>query len=524
MSAICLTQPFSQLSPSTIESAGKATLDSLRRSELLPVNASTKTPLRDILVIGQLIKEQLVTHCNQSLYFEVAERVTALRYRIGVVKPSRSPRRSTVSALIRTAEAWKKAEPLIRNGHLTAKEVDLLSDACRFPHFAKLLSDDKKLADRFFEWTLRGRCGAEFFIKHPTARNRVMECLIHHRMRRFGDHTVCTAKLPEGLVPAILAEGKPVSLLDESVELKLANGLTETLRNSLEANRDRNHRWGPVDFQRDGFTNWHQFEHGPLNPTTNQYERVDLDIPEWWTHLPLFTLITEEQVVQEYGVGLEGNWMVATCGSREKPYLTLKGHAWLEIVVRQADGMFRVYPFGKSVKKYPIGLIAEAAYVGSTDPYGAVVYPDKNPFRIDRERAHRVFHLDENEFQRLMGGVRKDILRARKNTFFFQGMGENCAYWVWQSVVRACPTRDIDPMYQIKFHEPRHSPPAGWFLAMNRVPPWDWVRLQISRFFMVLFGAWRSVKIKGKSISAWNNKEIWDHAIAHVPGGLWKRD
>ena len=130
------------------------------------------------------------------------------------------------------ANRWKKDKPYFEVYQLTSQEFQQIETATHYPHFVKLIANDKSLLDAFFLWSFRDKSSVEVFVEFPALQERLYISGISQRIGRFGGNSLKLAKKVIGSQgkPNVVAkmvflpiEGQDMNILDETKVIQFRN-------------------------------------------------------------------------------------------------------------------------------------------------------------------------------------------------------------------------------------------------------------------------------------------------------------
>lgn len=179
-----------------------------------------------------------------------------------------------------------------------------------------------------------------------------------------------------------------------------------------------------------GINNWCNHEIGWWNHKTKSYVRPDVTLPEWWKQLPIFQVVSKEEVERQCLVKLEkGDWIRSIKSTRESLDFGLMGsHGYLEMAIPLDNGKYGIYPFGKYAGNFPTTIAAKMKLITETVK-GKIGYPDENPMYSHRQHAFHSKKKKSYEGVDIMSEIQKDLIKSIEGNLTFQMSWENCAHW-----------------------------------------------------------------------------------------------
>lgn len=420
------------------------TLFTANESQTLEQNQSYAACLKTAKTVVSMLSASKSPQIKASLN-SLMQRVAALQYRIegangGLDRSAIDP--ALTEKLCAAAQEWKNKYPLIAKKELSAQEITKLEKASTYPEFCTvLLSGDKRLKEAFFNWALRENNDVSLFIEFPATWARIKSSYLSSRIGELGvqalQNRVQKENAPKGLMekniilPFFNGAGTDnISILDESREVGLNDGLNITINKILTVLSRKNHEVGDLEMFRHGIMNWNCHQLGSLNSATGGYDRIDLTDENWLKKLPVLKEITHTDLEERVGEKLKaGEWVVFAKASRTTADLDLDGrHGYFELAVPTGDGKYGLYPFGIFPPSFPISVVELLKFLGNTFR-AKISYPDENFFYAHRQQAEYPMRLSDQEVRDFMKVLQKELIKSRYGHLIFQFGAENCAYW-----------------------------------------------------------------------------------------------
>jgi hypothetical protein len=508
-------------------------LDGLEKTPVIfnagkPVIEKQKRDFAEYLKTAKVVKKTLKTapFANPQEQINVlARKVAALKYRIEAVHGGLEPKavneihsdhQDLLRQLLLLAARWKRSQILMPNKKLSERDALKLQEACRYLKFAKLLVVDTKLQETFFTWIIRDNNGVRQFVEFPETSTRITTTGLAARVGRFGGEGFSIKKKKitsnkEGPLKKVIRlpffngqKIKNISILNEAKIVTLNGGYQLTIQKILELFQQKPKNPGDLEFfDSTGVMNWNPHNLGWWNPQKNDYERINLDIPQWWNQLPVLESLTKAQVEAKYQEVLrDKEWIVAATASREKPSLELAGsHGYLEIAIPLENGSYGIYYFGKLAARFPrVTTLNLLKFLVNTVP-ASIVYPDENVYYPRRQFATFPLVVSPEKGEEMMKLIREDMIKAREGNLIFQLGCENCAYWA-QATLQKLASERVPNLF--KFSVLDSDPSDLLFsniLKLFRKAPKSWQPHLIGGFDLAL-GSWRGLTVveNGKKI------------------------
>ncbi|MBT3221913.1 MAG: hypothetical protein HN348_22795 [Proteobacteria bacterium] len=241
----------------------------------------------------------------------------------------------------------------------------------------------------------------------------------------------------------LLVEGKRTNILDPSRLLCLVGPwqleVRELFRIVDKANIRQTRRLQV--FEEGGLRNFDEVEWGTYDAEMGRVVGIDLERPDFWKTLPVYRSLTSKQASEDYGLVGSGSWASVWKANRAtRDQLSDRKHSYLEIVIPNGDGTFRVMPLGKYPRQQTRHVVEFFFKSGRTIP-GAIHYPDVQDSFLHREQVQVVHRLTDEEGRRLMENLRRALQQARAGELDFQFQGNNCSKFASDSLFWA---RGID--------------------------------------------------------------------------------
>ncbi len=432
---------------------------------------------------------------------------------------------------------WKRERNL--PAPLSDEEQQKLRDAAYYSRFIELIKEDLHTRDTFFRFVFRNTKGGcndavHIAIQFPVTRKRIMQSFLDKRLRRVQNNGLALSEQAAsnggGQVTkdvTILIEGRAVSLRDLERPITLRDGEVRPLREILKVFTDKNIAMGDYEYTAQGIE--HCF---PKRP------RVDFTKRDWWKDLPEFETLSREQLIARYfptnPPQTDFYGLVVARASREFDVPRVdKNHAWLQIIIPREDGRFSVLPFGKYRNYYASNMLEEFSGIFQTAENAVIAYPDENECYYHRKHCALPFLASQEEIERILLIIRKDMLEAIKGNLVFQPQGDNCSTWVRQTLEATFPDRQISndperPLFEVDILTTTGPVPVkyitGTLATIRRL--FSQAVANICRIvFCTILGAWQGVSVivmGSRIVKRLLNYPKWLNGILSLPSALFQ--
>lgn len=380
--------------------------------------------------------------------------VLALEYRSEVSLPVEGEVKIS-DDLRELALKWKQAQIWSRQlPELSPIDLKLLTQACRYPSFLKLLQEDHNLRIRFFKWTLRDHNTVQGFIEFPDVVRRICDCLASSRFGYYAGAglQVEIRNTSLGLKEKVFSmryensEGNPdsVSLLNENVSIRLRNNYELAVKDIFNIFSRKNNRWGKVEVCGGMVCNWDSGKLGRWNPLITEVDRIDLKEKEFWNQLPpgRFMTLTAAQSLSKEVDGKK--WIIRAMATRIQEGLGMFGnHAYLYVGIPcNKDGKdgYMFHPMSRFPNKFPGGEVEsdysivhdfhtahESVSIATETRIADIASPDGCVYNLARQHGGTVEVVEPEVAYKVMENVREHMTKARNEINYYNVFGPNCA-------------------------------------------------------------------------------------------------
>lgn len=434
----------------------------------------------------------------------------AYKYRLGLIAKS-YPEPRLLKALENEAKSWKEAQEHVKSERLTASERDQLNTIAEYVEFSRYIIQVPKGLKALFDWTLRDGNDPAVFIEFPFTVDRLIQSNLSQRIGRLGGLSIRQGLFKFLTLPF---EGREYSIMNDRIRIEFSGGLTLALGEIFKIFEDKAYEGGVLEYMENGIVNF-----SPLKLD----QTVPLDAPGWWEALPVLETLTEEQVIERYGVTpQEGQWVASAAATRGSLNLDFNNtHAFLEIAIPQENGAFRIYDFGKVATRFP-KTIFDMMAMFCRNVHATLSYPDENVFYTFREKAYHSFLLSSREGALLMHEIKTDIEKARAGNMVYQIETENCAEWVHSKLSAVIGVYNMPRLFYMPLLE---TEPNGLvkaaFRMIKRLP--ERIRVPVLAFLHLPLGAFQETLVveEGKVVvKSVKNHGFFEHGHIYLPALL----
>lgn len=525
-----------------VEKVSKSFNKVLDQLEKVPVQFNTtdnqSDTLEEHLEAAKAIKAQLKKYAGSKSVSRqlvaLKRRTVALRYRMEGVNGGLDAKEAvteTVEKLESSLENWKKNYELYQDKTLSDRDKELLNEAARHPKFVKLLLLDRGVRNQFFRWVIRDNNNIDSFVQFPSTCNRLKSALLSGRIGLFANtyKTVQNVGGEKVFTLPFYTGGKTeeISILDESRVVELDVDDSRTIKKVFDVFAKKNLRAGDLEFiGTQGISKWDLLEWGKA-------EYMEVENSRWWENLPPHETLNLETVKARYGIRdiADGQWITVAKSTRESCSLDVgRSHGYLEMLIPDGTGDYRVYPFGKFAKEFPTGVLEQFLFVTHTVE-SAIEYPDENTFYSHRQKAGAPFVIDEEKGLEYMEMIRKDVVESVNGNVVFQFGWENCAWWPQKRLEELLGKKgegegQVPNLFAAHMLDSRPKAPilAFIFTACRILP--KCLKQIATRVTAFIMGSWRGmwIKVEGKRVfKSMFRSKFTDECQTNLPAMLHER-
>ena len=418
------------------------------------------------------------------------QKITSLRYRLMTYDQDEiveiNEYTPMFDRMLDSAREWKKGVKLFEGADLTELDEEKLEEVCRYPEFVNQLEGDPKLRELFFKWIIRYNNPVRQFVEYPERCQRISQVYLAQRVGRFaGEHfKIQTREKEPGIDEKVLTlpfellsekgdlEVKDVSILDESKVLTLRGGYQASLDKIFAVFNRKEKNQGDFEFFGDqGIINWNSHYHAWKN-AEGGYKGIDYLKERWWEQLPVFEVISKEELEERYELDVEeGNWVGVAKSTAESLDLDVdRSHGYLEVAIPIGNDEYQILDFGKFAEKYPDKALDYVTFLANTFR-SHLEYPDSNEFFSQRQHAAAPFELTPEKGRELMVEIQRTLIRSEEGNLIFQFAYENCAWWpqhVFKKILgEDCPNFFYEKALNAK---PSHPLLGSMFRGIRKAP------------------------------------------------------
>lgn len=323
---------------------------------------------------------------------------------------------------------------------------EISSEIAKIPGLETLLTRYPDQLDAFILWTLRDNCPVEVFAGFPQISGKLKATYAAARIGRASEfrkknHLLKVTKNKGECFVALRVEDnkgkfKRVPLLSRK-KFTVGDKIDMTLKGLAKALVRRYDDYiPPVQFIQEGLCALNTHEVAIPRYDVRKKKIVNDPLPcgnsaEWWANLPVYETISLEEACKRCQ-GLDGlKPGMILHGTTETATVELSGnHGYVEFLFPGGDGTYKVYSFGKTVKKAPHGTIENIKFFTDTVAARICCIPDQNEEFSNRENWGIGFSLPKEEIDRIQEVVYKYVERTKKEKVPYSLVGKNCHAFV----------------------------------------------------------------------------------------------
>lgn len=472
-----------------------------------------------LLELGNVLLRQIACHPKAiHVHRRLQRYLIGLEYRIEESLPLKKNPFGIYNQLKKAAKQWKERQIVFSIKDLEISELRKLKDVALYDKFANLLIDDFSLQDQFFNWTLKERNQIAVFIEFPKLQQTLTNSKLSCRIGKIVEGKllkITKIASNEGLFKTVTLpfEGKDLPILNPHQIITFSESYSLKLQEIYEIFEKKQYDAGNLEFLAEGVVNWNPIYLGRWNPFEKKLQLVNLLDQKWWELLPCVEIIEKKEAKRRYGRLFDSkSWIVAAAATRGTPTLNFEEtHAYLEIAIPLNRQLYRIYDFGKVATFFPSNAF-EMLKIFCRNLYAALSYPDDNIFYSHRQKAYHAYALQPHQGKMLMEKIKREIFLSRQNNFIYQIESENCAKWVYETLVGILGKKQIPNLFKMKL---LHTEPVGVvakiFAIIKQFP--ESMQTFILTTLHLPLGAW---------IGTWviENRQKIKKAVMHHP--FWK--
>lgn len=409
--------------------------------------------------------------------------VAAMQYRLGELEKTSSNDELTKTIYVKLKTdtwEWKKKQFCYKDDEkeLTDREKKQLLKVAKRIEFAQLLNSDPQLFSEFMKWAVRDNCSVRVFVEYPAIQKKIKNAILSQRIGRVGRRALQVETNDKGekevTLPFVVRENRDrkvrrISIPDGNRVVAFNENFKLTIDQVFKVfeNKKKKEIYGDLEWFEDGITNYNISKYSERKATSptlsraqkvlrwikkicapklyeklqwkdDEYSVIDFSAEIWWEQMPTFETLSLEEAKKQYGEHLDGTkWTVAVCAKRESIQLDPIGnHAFYKIVIPNEDGTYRVCPFGKFPKKFPMTEIQKIAFLADSTR-GEITF-DQNVYYTHRQQWKLDLpfsHEDGVEFMSILKkhillGLEEDENESVKADNVFQFQWRNCANFI----------------------------------------------------------------------------------------------
>jgi hypothetical protein len=423
--------------------------------------------LKTAKVVKQILKQNKSSKVQAALA-ELKARTIGLKYRLGSYykenydAENSRPDEPILKELLSVAEEWRKTQIAFKkNPGLTELQKDRLTTLAKRPKIAKLILQNQKLKDQFFEWSLIEKNPVDAFVQYPRTRERLVDIFLSEKISSYGgkENLIIEKVEKDGIFHKYLKlpfetdetvdKVHYVNILDEDKTVKLSHNYELTIGKIFQIFKDRKFVVGDVEYlhrenSKGGvIANWHGLKWGAWDPSLGKYHCIDFTDDLWIKNLRSFTEILTEEQAHERFYDINGkklqfgptDYVFSIIGTNEFEDANLVGsHSMLCIAVPQGDGTRKLYNLSKFVKEFPDPSKSLKQYVRVLFDAveGAIQCPDENIFKAYRASGEIAWKYTEQETKVKLKKIADDYELMQKGELTFQFLKDNCTDWCFE--------------------------------------------------------------------------------------------
>jgi hypothetical protein len=456
---------------------------------------------------------------------ELDRRIIALDYRIEKVK--KLPLENS-SKFIEEISQWKKSQKFFWFKDLTIEETKELEKALTYKNFINLLNGNETIKLKFLNWVIRDHLPAEIFIEYPHLSEILEEHDLTGRIGTIGGSKLKIQCKKNFKCVTLPFEGRDVNILDRSKMIHLRGDWNLTIDEVFKMFQKKNQTFVNVEYFAQGVTNWNAQHMGYWVPNSKTYKMIHMDQIEWWRQLPPMEILTLEEAQSRYGEFMNGkNWAVIVRSARANLNLDFtECHAFLEVAIPSADGIYEIYDFGKYATYFPNGALDTMTTFTKT-LYATVAYPDENVYNTKRQHVGYAIKLNHYQGLRLMDALRDDIEEARKENLIYIFEHDNCCYWIHHHIENLIGKDECPNFFKVHLLKSEPKGFVKYVFNTFKLFPSQYIQTflvtRVHRIFGDFGGIYVTAKDGQKTFKSLSLSSFWKDSIVYLPSLLHKQ-
>lgn len=403
-------------------------------------------------------------------------------------------------AVVTDDDIWQMEVACQKRGLSPEDEQQLMRACMEFPLFVDLLLSRNtragvakdSLVKEFMKWSLLSGCSVGVFVQALNERIELTRLFMDRRVgavereNGFRFEKLEATREDSPRVVTLRIDGKRESIHGEAGKnrtITLTNTadssrppLELTVRQAFKAIIDKRFDYGDVEYfhgnvqvgeegdVRDvpvGLGNMNVIHSGSVDGKTGEIVPFDFTQIEgsptdqainFLNKLPAFSVKTKSEMQNLFpGQKLperDGEHGFAVCSTRSQATLNISGtHGFMMLIMRQADGRYRLYPMGLQPDELPNGTLSILWSLYDTRK-ASIHYIDDSVY-THREFAGEMHVLPEEDFNKLVMDVRQLFIEGRQGNLIFQPLGENCASLPARLLRKRITNKLEDPLFEV---------------------------------------------------------------------------
>lgn len=462
--------------------------DQLEQQRLLFNREKFSAYIKTAKAVKGSLKKHQSPEAKQALV-DLKLRTTALKYRLGSEYKDKyaiqkDPDPKLLQELKPLVEEWKKTQIVFKTHALSPAETLQLETLARYPKLAELVLDTPALRHKFFDWAFLAKNNVHAFVQFPLTVGKLMEVGLSERIGRYGgqdlkieDREIYGQTYKDLTLPF---EGKSHSILNEKEVITLSYDYRLSIGDVFRIFKERKCVMGNLEYfgKGQGITNWNCNEWGAYNPAKNDYERVNVDDPDWIKKMPFIDEMSHEEALNHFedknGQKLKfepHDWIFEVIANNQFKHANLTGtHTILCIGVPLENGRRGLCYMGKFAWEFPDIEKEKKRYarIAFDAVRASIQCPDENVFQNKRDKEGIAWRFTEEEARRVLNKIRKDKRNIEKGLFFFQFLVYNCADWAFKKLRHKVSQEEYNEVAAMSMWDAK---PEGFIANVIKLPP-----------------------------------------------------